>query len=50
MWLNRMSELDSTIHYEVLWLRDFQIDMCEGCVFCLYNGNVHWIKGTIRLF
>ena len=34
LWLRRMAELDSTVEYEVLLLRDFHIALCEDCRSC----------------
>lgn len=39
LWLKRMSELDDSLQYEVLLLRDFNLVMCEGCSSCFYNGK-----------
>lgn len=39
LWLKRMSELDESVQYEVLLLRDFKLAMCEGCGTCLDKGE-----------
>lgn len=39
MWLDRVSKLDANIHFEVYSLRNFKINMCEGCNSCFYNGQ-----------
>lgn len=38
LWLGRMAQLDSTVEYEVLLLRDFHIALCEGCKTCFQQG------------
>lgn len=38
LWLARMAQLDSTVEYEVLLLRDFHIALCEGCRTCFQQG------------
>lgn len=39
LWLRRMAELDSTVEYEVLLLRDFHIALCEDCRSCHACGG-----------
>ena len=38
MWLKQMAEVDDTINYELFCLRDFKINMCEGCDSCFRGG------------
>lgn len=38
LWLAHMAQLDSTVEYEVLLLRDFHIALCEGCRTCFQQG------------
>ena len=46
LWLARMAQLDSTVEYEVLLLRDFYIALCEGCRTCFQQGPVPWTGRT----